>query len=128
MGETKMVLAAVDAGLKKFHTLDDSITLYMRTLECLHTGWIKRLVMKRQRRRKPISTADSQWTLASSIMTCWHKWPGAGFLPARWRKWQRCLQGLGTAATTTRLARQRDFPPTVRYDLLQLYYLCSICL
>ena len=26
--ETKMVLAAVDAGLKKLHTLDDSITLY----------------------------------------------------------------------------------------------------
>ena len=26
--ETKQVLAAVDAGLKKLHTLDDSITLY----------------------------------------------------------------------------------------------------
>ena len=26
--ETKQVLAAVEAGLKKLHTLDDSITLY----------------------------------------------------------------------------------------------------
>ena len=26
--ETKQVLASVDAGLKKLHTLDDSITLY----------------------------------------------------------------------------------------------------
>ena len=34
--ETKMVLAAVDAGLKKLHTLDDSITLY----EVVNVSWI----------------------------------------------------------------------------------------
>ena len=31
--ETKQVLAAVDTGLKKLHTLDDSITLYEVNLE-----------------------------------------------------------------------------------------------
>ena len=73
--ETKQVLASVDAGLKKLHTLDDSITLYevslthcfinnafygviiiflsrlkfvcFRILEFQPSGWTKRLEMRR---------------------------------------------------------------------------------
>ena len=61
--ETKMVLAAVDAGLKKLHTLDDSITLY----EVINVSLI-RYALKKQARK---SSEDTHFTENARFEKVW---------------------------------------------------------